>query len=96
MARAKTWMAMALWAALAAGLASASGCAVVNNGGQLSANGRFWSRAGRFTDRIAATKPYMNAEAYLVETNFAGAPAAPCPQPASVGTISEPKEFVYP
>jgi len=68
-----------------AAFASASGCAV-SNGGALTANGRFWSKAGRITDRLAATKPYMNEEAHLVDPDFAGDPAAPCPQPDTVGS----------
>ena len=95
MARARTWMGMALWAALAVVLASASGCAVSNSEG-LTQNGKFWSKAGKFTDRLTATEPYMSPDAYLVETNLAGGPAAPCPQQATAGATVKPKELLYP
>ena len=96
MARVRIWMGMALWAAWAVGLASASGCAISNSNDELTANGRFWSKAGKFTDRLTATEPYMNAEARLSENDFAGDPAAPCPQQATAGATVKPKELLYP
>ncbi len=96
MARARIWTGMVLWVVLAVALASASGCAVSNSNDELSANGRFWSKAGKFTDRLTATEPYMSPDAFLAETNFAGAPAAPCPQPASVGIHSNNPETMTP
>ena len=93
MARARIWMGMALWAAWAVGLASASGCAISNSNDELTANGRFWSKAGKFTDRLTATEPYMNDEARLSENDFAGDPAAPCPQQDTAGIHSNNQEI---
>lgn len=84
--KARIWMAMASWAASVAVLASASGCAVVNSNGELTGNGKFWLKAGRQTDRLVITEPYVHPEAHLAETHFAGDPAAPCPQSATVGS----------
>lgn len=93
--QARIWMAMAWSAAWVAVLASASGCAV-SNGGALTANGRFWSKAGRLTDRVTLTEPYVHADAYLSETHFAADPGASCPHQATGGIHSESKELVRP
>ena len=79
--------ATALWAASAIALASANGCAVANRNGELSANGRIWSRIGRLSDRLAITQPFLDEDAYL-DPSFAGDPAATCPRPDTVGSIS--------
>ena len=86
--------ALAWSVALAAALASASGCAVANSDG-LTANGRFWSKAGRFTDRLTVTEPFVHPEAHLADTPFAGDPPAPCPREATAGTYIETMETVY-
>ena len=93
--RARIWTGMAWSAALAAVLASASGCAVANANGELTANGRFWSKAGRFTDRLTVTEPYIHPEAHLADTPYAGDPPAPCPREATAGTLIETLEPVY-
>lgn len=92
----RIWMAMALLAASGAALVTATGCAVVNSNGEMTANGRFWSRAGRFTDRLTLTQPFIHPEAHLADTHFAGDPPAPCPREATAGTNYEHQELVYP
>jgi hypothetical protein len=86
--QARIWTAMVLSAVSAIALASATGCAVRNSNGELSGSARTWIRLGRFTDRIVITKPYMDEDAYL-DTDFAGDPAAPCPQQAIAGANIE-------
>lgn len=93
--RTRIWTAMAWSAAWVAVLASASGCAV-SNADALTANGNFWSKAGRFTDRLTMTEPFIHPDAHLADTNFAGDPAASCPQQATAGIPIESKELVYP
>lgn len=88
--QARIWTAMGWLVVLAIALASASGCAVVNKNGELSANGKAWSNLGKFTDRIALTSPHMDEDAYSAP-EFAGDPAAPCPQQATAGTNPEHK-----
>ena len=88
--QARIWMAMASSVVLAIALASASGCAVVNKNGELSANGKAWSKLGKFTDRIVLTSPYMDEDAYSAP-DFAGDPPAPCPREAIAGTNLEHK-----
>ena len=58
MDKARISTATASLAALAILIAAAAGCAVVSpNGQELSRNGRAWSAAGRYTDRLGGTTP---------------------------------------
>ena len=84
----RIWMAMGWSVVLAIALASASGCAVVNKNGEMSANGKAWNNLGKFTDRIVLTSPYMEEDAYSAP-NFAGDPPASCPREAIAGTNLE-------
>lgn len=89
--QARIWTAMASSAVLAIALASATSCAVVKKNGELSANGRFWNKAGLMTDRLAITSPHMEKEAYL-DPSYAGDPPAPCPREATAGSNLEIQE----
>jgi hypothetical protein len=69
-------------------LVSGSGCAVSRDG-ELTGNGRFWSAAGRLTDKVHLTEPYVDENAFLATTNsHAGAACVPCPNAEHAGTFS--------
>ena len=67
MDRARISTTIRLLVASATLLALASGCAMVDSQGNLTRNGRFWTKAGLFTDRTGSTDPYNSPDARLAE-----------------------------
>ena len=92
--RKKIWMEMASLVALAIVNVTATSCAVVTPNGELSGNGRFWSRVGKATDRVALPQPYMAEDAYLADEDFGGNPPQTCPGEATAASLilQEPAE----
>lgn len=66
MGKARISMVTASLVALAILLAAGSGCAVVDQTGAPTRNGRFWMKAGTFTDRANGTEPVNLPDARLV------------------------------
>lgn len=83
----KIWMEMASLVVLAIASATVTSCACVNQNGELSGNGKFWSRVSRVTDRIALTEPFMAEDAFPADDDFGGNPPQTCPGEATAATV---------